>query len=240
MTLLTLQICVTREQQYVDGISLVGGIRGPHAKDPWGIFEPQNFDKFRKFNQQIIKERLEKGGSIFNVSPTLGGKSFGEGMPLGKWTDDMLARLLSVYKAMSGEDISYRNHEVRAGGDEENGTFKATAEQVAALEANEFLVVHKKPTDDPDVFLVHYYYPDPLHRTPKTQFLVASLEVRVYLALDRSAVCVFERWSGLRDIGFFAVDNLSRKSSCQNTRRIKCCSRNTLCKSWRISRRRCC
>lgn len=73
----------------------------------------------------------------------------------------MVTLLDTVFEGLSGGKSEYRRGEVRAGGDETNKTFKATARHVATLSANPYLMVNKAPvTGDADTFLVHYYYPD--------------------------------------------------------------------------------
>jgi len=154
----------------------VAGVR--RTQNPWSLFDQENFETFRKFNQELVRTRQSTPGYPWGVT-TAKSKVFGGEGADKDWARKMVALLMSVYKGVSGTNIDYRTAEVRAGGDEPKKTFKATKGMVDVLEANEYLIVNKEATADPTVFLVHYYYPDPLHLNPRLKNRVpAALWVR--------------------------------------------------------------
>jgi len=95
---------------------------------------------------------------IFDLSGTFGG-DFANATNFAKEIVEKIIPSLINDFGYSGFPNAFRENEVRAGGDEKNGTFIATGYQVEQLQKNKYLFVYAVPTNEVDNYFVHYFYP---------------------------------------------------------------------------------
>jgi hypothetical protein len=115
--------------------------------------------------------------------------------------------LPQLYQNLSGSNIQWRTNQVRAGGDyernwtlPENGEFLSTRGQLEILNANPYLTVFSSPytaapyQNDNNTFLVHYFYPDPLHLSDQIRTsLPAELQSRLKTSYGPDDQSAFEQ-----------------------------------------------
>jgi hypothetical protein len=157
---------------YYDPVSFVRAVH-INPNDPWAVFERQNFDPFLNGRSKLFQRVLLQKEDLDIVMPN--GKcdrayagyemchyKFQKFPMNDVWAKKMVDELLPlVYHTLSGTGIKYRNFGIRAGGDKENRTFDAWAEQCDAMAENDYLETHchKNPKEKESPYLCYYRYP---------------------------------------------------------------------------------
>lgn len=178
---------------YIDGPSLMRAKSLPEG--PFNAFDPGHFqmykDSFRKWVLPVTKvSAVDRVKTTLGLIDSYAGQSkFGSYNAVSAanslpWGKSLSTGLLSkLYTSLAGKEIQFRDSAVRAGGNyeqdpnnPETGYFLATKGQLDALATNQFLTVEAKPyPQDPSMYLVAYYYPDPLHYSGIKNMLSSEL-----------------------------------------------------------------
>ncbi|MEK6623678.1 MAG: hypothetical protein AABY86_01835, partial [Bdellovibrionota bacterium] len=149
---------------YMDGISFFRAIK-VNPGNPWREFEPQNFEQYKQARRALF-EKAQKGNIGMSQNNTFG--SFNT--PRDAWVEKQIHEVLPLlFESVSGRSETRRNYfrdeGIRAGGNLEGQTFKATAAQVEVMKGNPYIEIEVTPHPSGEGFLVNYFYPDAFHYT---------------------------------------------------------------------------
>ncbi|OFZ17179.1 MAG: hypothetical protein A2X86_01640 [Bdellovibrionales bacterium GWA2_49_15] len=147
---------------YMDGISFYRALK-VNPGNPWREFEPQNFEQYLKARRGLLEKAL-KG----NLGMSQDGRFGPASTTTDAWAEKQLREVLPlVFESVSGKSDPGRNYfrdeGIRAGGNSEGQTFKATAAQVEVMKKNPYIEIEVTPHPSGNGFLVAYYYPDVFH-----------------------------------------------------------------------------
>ncbi|KYG65847.1 hypothetical protein AZI86_01885 [Bdellovibrio bacteriovorus] len=154
---------------YVDGISLIRALRVA-PNDPWSQFEPEHFESFKKLNKEILSEKTSMVAYNWGADQT----------DKARWVkDQVFSELPGLMKELfQAQNIDFRGHGIRAGGEGQGGTFKVSPQELVVLLENPYLSVHYKAAEDGKSFYVSYDYPD-IEKFEKLKPLLSSEFVAV-------------------------------------------------------------
>jgi len=135
---------------YQDGIS---AMRSTHVapSNPWSQFEPEHFSSYKNYFYQTWDAAMQAG------------QKFGTLGVANEAPQDFAARqvqvLQKIHSDLIGQNIPYRTHPIRGGGDDPGGTFEVTSEQLDTLKSNPYLTVEVRPQLPNGNYDVDYFYP---------------------------------------------------------------------------------